>query len=58
MIWNADFAIQVICSLNRDLRLFRFSRARVRVNHFFNLPRQCGYGFVFLCRHRSMPLRS
>jgi len=50
-VWNPNFSIEVVCPLDRNLRLFRFAGTGMRVNNFFDSAWESSTSFRFFSRH-------
>ena len=54
-IRDANLAVQMIRTLDGNLRFFGLSAAGMRLNYFLDFPGKCGNSFCF--RHGNGPLR-
>lgn len=48
LVWDSEFAVEMIGSFDRDLRFFRFIRTGMRLDYLFDCTRQFCAGFSFL----------
>lgn len=54
-IGHTDFAVEMVGTFDRDLRLLGFATVRMGLDYSFHFPWKCCTCLLFISRHRPSP---